>query len=391
MTCSRQEASRIQCAIDALRRGGPYTSKIKRILRLLRAQHQTLNLSTLTLLKQKTVDKIRALSLARKKLVNRVKWLEENSTFLSFPSRLFRQKPSFVVDDTENFLRALYEQEIPVQYTPALALFEDFCNSHLTDPRECPSVTAHMHFHVHGSSQRQELMGIGHAASGMYRTYDATLENEGPRIIWRQSGINSITLKRGVFQGDSLSRLLFCISLLPLSIELRREKGYMAGPPSRRKHKITYLFYMDDLKLYASNEKELKLVVDQVLEYTSAIGMRFGLDKCAVFHVRRGKDIDDDDDIHLVDGSIVKHLNAGGSYTFLGISERGVQELRKLYPGFTVKLVLIIGVLGDMKASCKQEIEIIPACRASVNSLLCRNQKAVLFGSLRIVWSLELC
>ncbi|GLV42907.1 hypothetical protein CBL_08544 [Carabus blaptoides fortunei] len=147
MTCSRQEASRIQCAIDALRKGGPYTSKIKRILSLLRAQHYTLNLSTLTLLKQRAVDKIRALSLARKKLVNRVRWLKEHSIFLSYPSRLFRQKPavsqpSLAVDDTENIWRALYEQEIPVQNTPALALFENFCNSHLTDPPECPSITA---------------------------------------------------------------------------------------------------------------------------------------------------------------------------------------------------------------------------------------------------------
>jgi len=42
-----------------------------------------------------------------------------------------------------------------------------------------------------------------------------------------------ITYKRGVFQGDSLSPLLFCISLLPLSQQLRNGPGYMAGPPSR--------------------------------------------------------------------------------------------------------------------------------------------------------------
>ncbi|GLV36017.1 hypothetical protein CBL_01781 [Carabus blaptoides fortunei] len=52
-----------------------------------------------------------------------------------------------------------------------------------------------------------------------------------------------------------------------------------------------------------------------------------------------------------------------------------LSELRKLYPGFTVQLVvLIISVLGGMKASCKREIEIIPACRASVNSLLYSNR-----------------
>lgn len=44
-------------------------------------------------------------------------------------------------------------------------------------------------------------------------------------------------------------------------------------------------------------------------------------------------------------------------------------------PSHTVKLlVVIIGVLGDMKASCKKEIEIISARRS--NSLLCRIQKS---------------
>ncbi|GLV33392.1 hypothetical protein CBL_20137 [Carabus blaptoides fortunei] len=40
-----------------------------------------------------------------------------------------------------------------------------------------------------------------------------------------------------------------------------------------------------------------------------------------------GKGIDDSGDVHLLDGRIMKHFNAGGSYTFLGNSERGVQEV----------------------------------------------------------------
>ena len=68
-----------------------------------------------------------------------------------------------------------------------------------------------------------------------------------------------------------------------------------------------------------------------------------------------------------------------------------LSELRKLYPGFKVKLVvLIVGVLGGLKASFKRELEIIPACRSSAISLICRIQKAVLLGSLRIVRALDL-
>lgn len=144
MACCRQETSRIKCANDAVRRTGLYTSKTKCILRLLRTQHRTLNLS-FTLLKQKAVEKIRALSLVRKKLVKTLMWLEENFTILSCLSRLFRRKPtvsqpSLAVDGTEIFCRELYEQEISVQTTPTLALFEEYCNDDFTDPGECPSV-----------------------------------------------------------------------------------------------------------------------------------------------------------------------------------------------------------------------------------------------------------
>ncbi|GLV36044.1 hypothetical protein CBL_01808 [Carabus blaptoides fortunei] len=61
--------------------GGPYISKTKRIIHLFRGHH-TLNLSILSMLKQKPVDKIRALSLARKNVANSVPWMEENFTFL---------------------------------------------------------------------------------------------------------------------------------------------------------------------------------------------------------------------------------------------------------------------------------------------------------------------
>jgi len=57
--------------------------------------------------------------------------------------------------------------------------------------------------------------------------------------LWRtkfsiRSGNNTITtepitFQRGVFQGDTLSPLLFCISLLPLSVSLRRTRGYSCG------------------------------------------------------------------------------------------------------------------------------------------------------------------
>jgi hypothetical protein len=65
-----------------------------------------------------------------------------------------------------------------------------------------------------------------------------------------------IKINRGIFQGDSLSPLLFCIALIPLTNELNRSKcGYQVHGTER---KIYHLLYVDDLKLIGRSDKELK-------------------------------------------------------------------------------------------------------------------------------------
>ena len=59
--------------------------------------------------------------------------------------------------------------------------------------------------------------------------------------------IADIQIRRGIFQGDALSPLLFCLALNPLSHILRKEgKEYTM----KSGEKINHLLYMDDLKLY---------------------------------------------------------------------------------------------------------------------------------------------
>ena len=48
-----------------------------------------------------------------------------------------------------------------------------------------------------------------------------------------------------------------------------------------REEKINHLFYMDDLKLYGKNDKELDGLLRTVKKFSDDIGMEFGLDKCA--------------------------------------------------------------------------------------------------------------
>ena len=99
--------------------------------------------------------------------------------------------------------------------------------------------------------------------------------------------LGEVSIRRGIFQGDSLSPLLFVIAMLPLSSVLNESgAGYQL---SKEEGKITHLLFMDDLKLYGRNEKEINSLVHTVRVFSSDIGMDFGIEKCATMVMKRGK------------------------------------------------------------------------------------------------------
>ncbi|XP_069356456.1 uncharacterized protein [Maniola hyperantus] len=96
-----------------------------------------------------------------------------------------------------------------------------------------------------------------------------------------------IRIGRGIFQGDCLSPLWFCLSLNPLSTLL---EGSGTGFQFRRGGtKVPHLLYMDDLKLLAPNATRLQELLNVTTDFSNSIRMELGLDKCAVMHVERGQ------------------------------------------------------------------------------------------------------
>jgi hypothetical protein len=96
-----------------------------------------------------------------------------------------------------------------------------------------------------------------------------------------------IKIQCGIFQGDSLSPLLLCICLLPLTEHLNKlNTGYKEH---KTKTKISHLLYMDDLKLIAKSEEEFQKQIQTVKSFSDDICMDFGLDKCATITFKRGK------------------------------------------------------------------------------------------------------
>ena len=94
-------------------------------------------------------------------------------------------------------------------------------------------------------------------------------------------------IRRGIFQGDAILPLLFIIAIMPLNHILRKcTTGYKL---SRSKEKVNQLLYMDDIKLFTKNEKELETLIHTIRIYSQDIGMEFGNEKCALLLMKSGK------------------------------------------------------------------------------------------------------
>ena len=123
---------------------------------------------------------------------------------------------------------------------------------------------------------------------------------------------------KGIFQGDSLSVLLFILSVNPLSFLLRNLKGYSIG--DNRQDNITHNFFVDDLKLYGSTINIIKKQLDLVTTFSKDICMDFGVDKCAYVKIEKGKLLSDLQPLTMND-LIIEPVAEGDVYKYLGQDE----------------------------------------------------------------------
>ena len=81
--------------------------------------------------------------------------------------------------------------------------------------------------------------------------------------------------------------------------------------------KLNHLFFMDDVKVFGKNENQLDSLINTVRVFTENIRMKFGLEKCAILIMRRGKVISMDG-VMLPNGEMMKALDKDSEYKYLG-------------------------------------------------------------------------
>ena len=98
----------------------------------------------------------------------------------------------------------------------------------------------------------KSLQLIG-AADNIMNTLEKSMTKWKVKLNAGDKVLGDVDLKRGIFQGDSLSPLLFVICLIPMTLILRKMKArYRLG---KSHAKLNHLLNMDNLKLFGQNER----------------------------------------------------------------------------------------------------------------------------------------
>ena len=66
--------------------------------------------------------------------------------------------------------------------------------------------------------------------------------------------LGEVNVKRAIFQGESVSPLLFVLSMVPLSLILRKVNAYYEW--GNKDYKLNHLLYMVHFKLFAKSEEQ---------------------------------------------------------------------------------------------------------------------------------------
>ena len=124
---------------------------------------------------------------------------------------------------------------------------------------------------------------------------------------------------RGILQGDTLSLILFVLTVNPLSYLLHKEEGYLLGSNEGRQN-LTHLCFVDDLKLYASTVTKLRRLLGMVTQFSNVVAMRFGVTKRAFQLITRGRREASNTPL-IVNNLTLQEIEEGDHYKYLGMDE----------------------------------------------------------------------
>ena len=96
-----------------------------------------------------------------------------------------------------------------------------------------------------------------------------------------------VQIQSDIFQEDTLLPLLFVIEMIPLNYILQTCTG--SNKFTNSQEKINHLMYIDYIKIFVRNEKELETLIQTIRMYNQEMRMEFGIEKFSMLIIKKRK------------------------------------------------------------------------------------------------------
>ena len=134
----------------------------------------------------------------------------------------------------------------------------------------------------------KKSMEMWRVADNMSHLLSKSTESWQTVLMAGNKKLARVNIQRGIFQGGTLSTLLFVIGLIPLSHILQKvNAGYQLEKGQHKK--VNHLLFMDSLELYGNSEKEAERLTNILRIFSKDIAMEFGISKCAHVTIKARK------------------------------------------------------------------------------------------------------
>nr|CAH7731196.1 unnamed protein product [Callosobruchus chinensis] len=98
------------------------------------------------------------------------------------------------------------------------------------------------------------------------------------------------------------------------------DHGFNIRHQKVNQHKINHLLYMDDLKLYAATEVQLRELLRTTGVCTSDVRMEFAMSKCKALHINKGQ-WKNHPEQEIVAGQTLDNMDKNETYKYLGFNQ----------------------------------------------------------------------
>ncbi|KAK6048821.1 hypothetical protein COOONC_13674 [Cooperia oncophora] len=217
-------------------------------------------------------------------------------------------------------------------------------HAHILDLVCRDAIKHHRELHMLWVDMTKAFDSVSHGAiRWTLKQWDIPLNIQ--RILWRIMSKQSVRycgfksgkavvsspleIRNGLMQGDTLSPLLFCMAIAPISGWLRSNiESYKTSTGNSARSEgsleVGHIFYMDDLKVYTTSWDDLAKAKAGIQKVAKQLGLRMNPSKCAVKSLNTAKE-------EQIEMGEIPILGSNSFYKYLGAEQGTLVSMGQLW------------------------------------------------------------